>query len=838
MDVFTLEYALANYIVGQKRTGKNKQFVFIHGDYAIKGPYQQGRFDNVVKRSQIFTIWKTPCVVKMLDYFTVNDGTFIRFPNIMKGYKLESELHTESFSGFSYNILKNAPILDIRQVLPKNPWLPNNVEDLLLALCHCNILGVGDMNLRNTLVDPVKRDFYLIDFDDNLTSDTDTEIFYFNKTPAKVLKWYERVSHLYPRVADRLQVLLTDTIVTEMGLLPRVQRVISLLQRYGKSTRSSVPVPIGSNVPVPIGSSVPVPIGSNVPVPIGSNVPVPIGSNVPVPIGSSVPVPIGSGRKDPSGVYFFSSKKEFMELSNYWVRQDGRPLFCMNGKEYRSSEHAYQSIKFVYEGASLDTLEYSEVIRNSETPNDSKLLGGQKCKGGYQTRMNELIKQYRNRAVVNPNWDRIKIAVMRDVITQKFIQDLHCQRVLVSTVGRSVYEDSPYDSFWGIGKQGTGENWLGRLLVELRSTLPQNILSEPEIVLQSTTSVMSQNIGSMVWKGLRGNSSKTVSGVDFDVAKSALQKYIRRNMPEKAILTAIELYRFGEIGGDPGVSNMYNRLAIIANEDIGVANVPLIIEITRIVESKDRDVVKLAAMVQLMSASFKTRMMSQAWRAYTNPEAKELGSSLGLSIDDNFRDSDIEYIRENINSDIFVIGDPENIKPYVLVFMKRLIDKDFNAYTWAHFVLELTKEMTISKRKKFINGNTRSTTGKADILLWTVLSRVLAPEIHDTLVEAYYNHTESRPFLQNAIMIALYRLPYEKLDLTPLVEIWRQAPILKSMLNGEHKLEIDSFAIDKHTKKGRALGMNVQDFVDEGAVVSPQSEIFHNPILEQIYKTR
>ena len=50
-------------------------------------------------------------------------------------------------------------------------------------------------------------------------------------------------------------------------------------------------------------------------------------------------------------------------------------------------------------------------------------------------------------------------------------------------------------------------------------------------------------IGQMVWKGLRGGASKTYSGIDFDVAKSALQKYIRRDMQQKAILTAIELYR-------------------------------------------------------------------------------------------------------------------------------------------------------------------------------------------------------------------------------------------------------------------------------------------------------
>ena len=96
------------------------------------------------------------------------------------------------------------------------------------------------------------------------------------------------------------------------------------------------------------------------------------------------------------------------------------------------------------------------------------------------------------------------------------------------------------------------------------------VMAVPEVV-------MPRNIGQMTWKGLRGGSSKTYSGLDLDVVKSALQKYIRRNMPQKALLSAIELYRFGEVGGIAAVTNMYNRLAIIANEDIGPANLSLVL---------------------------------------------------------------------------------------------------------------------------------------------------------------------------------------------------------------------------------------------------------------------
>src|SRR5436190_4148251 len=107
MESPSLENYLNNCIVGQKRTSKNKQFVFIEGDYAIKGPYTEIRLANVVNRSKILSEWKSTVAVLMIDTFTINDGTFIRFPNIMKGYNLESEIHEESFSDYKYNILKN-----------------------------------------------------------------------------------------------------------------------------------------------------------------------------------------------------------------------------------------------------------------------------------------------------------------------------------------------------------------------------------------------------------------------------------------------------------------------------------------------------------------------------------------------------------------------------------------------------------------------------------------------------------------------------------------------------------------------------------------------------------
>lgn len=345
-------------------------------------------------------------------------------------------------------------------------------------------------------------------------------------------------------------------------------------------------------------------------------------------------------------------------------------------------------------------------------------------------------------------------------------------------------------------------------------------------------------MGKMQWKGLRGGATKTYSGIDLDVAKSALQKYARRNMPEKAILTAIELYRLGEVGGQAAVTNLYNRLAIIANEDIGPANLPLCLEVTRIVDSDDRDIARLVTMVQLLAQSPKTRMMSHVWRAYGTPEGRAIATRIGLPIDTTFTESDLKYVAQNQNSDLFLPGDPENIRPYVLVFLKRLYEKDMNAFSWVYFFFEVAAEMTLTKRKKFVNGSPRHVTGKADILLWKALSKILPAETHDILVSAYYNHTENRPFLSVATMAALYSLPYHKLDIESDVNTWRQQPSLAQMLNGDFTLVVDAFAIDKHTQQGRAMGKGIQDFVQEGAVVSPQNMQFFDETLARIYEMR
>jgi len=72
-------------------------------------------------------------------------------------------------------------------------------------------------------------------------------------------------------------------------------------------------------------------------------------------------------------------------------------------------------------------------------------------------------------AQVRPDWETVKIDVMYRALKAKFSIYPHLNLLLVSTAGSVLVEGSPHDLFWGGGREGEGLNYLGRLLMQLRS---------------------------------------------------------------------------------------------------------------------------------------------------------------------------------------------------------------------------------------------------------------------------------------------------------------------------------------------------------------------------------
>jgi len=83
--------------------------------------------------------------------------------------------------------------------------------------------------------------------------------------------------------------------------------------------------------------------------------------------------------------------------------------------------------------------------------NDSRLLG--------------------QKVTMRPDWDQVKRQVMKECVLAKFLQHPDLRKQLMETGDELLIENSPVDWYWGCGADGTGQNVLGQVLMEVRREL-------------------------------------------------------------------------------------------------------------------------------------------------------------------------------------------------------------------------------------------------------------------------------------------------------------------------------------------------------------------------------
>jgi ribA/ribD-fused uncharacterized protein len=62
---------------------------------------------------------------------------------------------------------------------------------------------------------------------------------------------------------------------------------------------------------------------------------------------------------------------------------------------------------------------------------------------------------------------------MRRADLAKFVQNPDLAELLLATGDAGLIEDSPSEPYWGIGPDGNGLNWAGRVLMEVRKILSE-----------------------------------------------------------------------------------------------------------------------------------------------------------------------------------------------------------------------------------------------------------------------------------------------------------------------------------------------------------------------------
>lgn len=129
-------------------------------------------------------------------------------------------------------------------------------------------------------------------------------------------------------------------------------------------------------------------------------------------------------------------------LSNFYVAPMYDP--CWPNKRAQTLEHFFQAHKAELREQQIEILEAS-------TPAISKRLG-RKCQK-------------------RPDWDEHKNSVMLHLLRLKFDQHPNLTHLLLSTGDAELVEGNTWgDTYWGVC-DGVGENWLGKLLMQVRQEL-------------------------------------------------------------------------------------------------------------------------------------------------------------------------------------------------------------------------------------------------------------------------------------------------------------------------------------------------------------------------------
>lgn len=138
-------------------------------------------------------------------------------------------------------------------------------------------------------------------------------------------------------------------------------------------------------------------------------------------------------------IYFYSKYEDYGWLSNF----SPSPII-IDGHWYPTVEHYYQSQK------TIDP-EIREWISRAPKPYLAMAIG----------------RRLRPEDGFLPNWEDVKLKIMRLGLERKFEMHDNLKRLLLETGDASIHEDSPTDKFWGV----RGSDWLGKLLMEIREEI-------------------------------------------------------------------------------------------------------------------------------------------------------------------------------------------------------------------------------------------------------------------------------------------------------------------------------------------------------------------------------
>ncbi|MDQ2886468.1 MAG: NADAR family protein [Chloroflexota bacterium] len=148
-------------------------------------------------------------------------------------------------------------------------------------------------------------------------------------------------------------------------------------------------------------------------------------------------------------IYFYTTHEEpygcFSNFSRHGIE--------VEGVWWPTTEHYFQAQKFA-------GTPYVAQVQKALTPKQAAEMG-------------------RNRKLpLRSDWEQVKDTVMFEAVLKKFETHKELRTLLLSTGEEEIVESAPGDYYWGCGADGSGQNKLGAILMEVRNVLRQRMTQE------------------------------------------------------------------------------------------------------------------------------------------------------------------------------------------------------------------------------------------------------------------------------------------------------------------------------------------------------------------------
>ncbi|MDD3900676.1 MAG: NADAR family protein [Fermentimonas sp.] len=152
-------------------------------------------------------------------------------------------------------------------------------------------------------------------------------------------------------------------------------------------------------------------------------------------------------------LFYKRDRNEFGFLSNFYNSE-----FDLEGITWTSVEQYYQYQK-------SENKEYRRLILGAKNAATIKQLSDSRIGNKYQSDKS-WFKQ--NPKDFRSNWKSVKYEIMKKAVEAKFQQNEKLKNRLIATQNSEIIEDSKWDFYWGTGHNNSGENNLGKILMQKR----------------------------------------------------------------------------------------------------------------------------------------------------------------------------------------------------------------------------------------------------------------------------------------------------------------------------------------------------------------------------------